>query len=128
MSAELSRVIKAFEENPITAGKASASDIAFARVLLRSFTPEQIDMGILLGAARKAGSMKNSEGLISRGDPIGFTAAVSGRIQSLAYFADPIKEAADLMTTSQFSEDYKRYLRDTVRRLSPKKLPASETA
>ena len=123
-SLNLETVLKIFEQSPVTSGKASVADVVTARLLLRSYTVEEIEFGILLGGARKATSLFNAE--MMSGDRMGASGAASGKIQSLAYFEGPISEAAQM--EGRRNEEYKRYLWQVLKRLTPKKEPVGVSA
>jgi hypothetical protein len=90
---EINRVILAFETSPVTTGKANGKDRDLARQLLSPYTPEQIENGITLATARRMCS-----------DP-----SEHSKVRSLAYFTDPIAEAAaDPNLTSEYLERCKR--------------------
>ena len=118
----ISQIVQAFESNPITSGKASASDRATARLLLKNFTVEQIKFGILLGSARKAQSISTN----LSGDPLGAAGDISGKVQSLKYFWEAIEEAAQIKLNN--TAEYARYLERAIQRAVPKKAPARVSA
>lgn len=96
------RVILAFEASPVTTGKANGKDRDLARQLLSPYTPEQIENGITLGTARKMCSEPSEH----------------SKVRSLAYFTDPIAEAAaDPNLTPEYLERCKR-LTDRLQRKS----------
>jgi hypothetical protein len=101
----LDRIARAFEASPVTTGKAKTSDRKTARDLLRTYTVDQIEYGILLAGARRVTSLL---GVDSSGRER-FTAPV----QSLAYFSNAIAEAAgDRNMTASYAD----YLRHTLRK------------
>lgn len=118
---ELSRIIRAFESNPVTKGKTSAADKAMARRLLLKYSVEEIELGILLGSARKAQSASTN---VSE-DTLGASSDISGQIKSLSYFVDVIHEVAGIKTN--YNSDYVRYLQHVLARLGAKKEPQSES-
>jgi hypothetical protein len=95
---ELARVVRAFEESPITTGKAKPNDRTIALELLARFTPEQIENGILLGGARRSTSAIDQP-------------ALRAKVHSLAYFVNAVEEAASCV-----DESYAWYLRHTLDR------------
>ena len=90
---DLQRVIRAFEESPVTKGKVSIADIDMARRLLGrnalGYTVTQVENGITLGTIRKMMSDRQhaKEGLIALSQ--------APKVQSLAYFEGAIEEAAN---------------------------------
>lgn len=99
------RVLKAFEQSPVTSGKAKACDRETARKLLRIFHVDQIEYGILLAGARRVNSFLtlDAEGREKS----------QARVQTLAYFANAIEEAT---TDPVLTASYAEYLRHTLRK------------
>jgi hypothetical protein len=96
---KLNFVLQAFEESPVTKDKAGPSDRAIARELLKVFSPEQIEYGILLATARRMTTEHFEHSL--------------AKVQSLAYFANAIEEAS---ADPNCSASYAQYLRHLVQR------------
>jgi len=113
----LERVLKAFIQSPVTSGKAKPCDRDTARKLLKDFTVEQIEYGILLAGSRRVSSFLSLD--------------VDGReksqanVQTLAYFANPIEEAAADPHT--FTASYAQYCRHTLRQWSKLQLSKAST-
>lgn len=101
----LTRIIEAFEQSPVTTGKAKGCDRETARKLLGTFTADQIEYGILLAGARRVSSF--------------YTLDAAGReksqakVQTFAYFENAIVEAA---TDPNMTASYADYLRHTLRK------------
>jgi hypothetical protein len=95
---DAARVLRAFEQSLITTGKAKPNDRTIALELLARFTPEQIENGILLGAARRSTSAIDQP-------------ALRAKVHSLAYFVNAVEEAASCV-----DESYAWYLRHTLDR------------
>jgi hypothetical protein len=112
---EVERVLRAFEESPLTKRKASAADRQIACDLLRVYHVEQIEYGILLAGARRLSSALSPEGQVT-----------GSEIQSMAYFKRAIDEiASDPM--GQYTPSYADHARQFIKRYA-KKLPQSEIA
>jgi len=109
-SSFVERVIRAFEQSPVTSGKAKRSDVDAARALLQAFSPEQIEYGILLASARRLSS--------------GLNELAADKVHTLAYFRGAIEEG---LADEPHAATYVEYLRRVVRRY-PKKQPQSEIA
>ena len=118
-SEQISQIIRAFEDSPVTVGKANLADRATAKRLLRLFTVEEIEYGILLGSARKVISLANAESF--SGDIIGVAQSASGVIQSLQYFKGSIEEAH---SDDKCNESYTGYLRQIVDKFTRAKAAA----
>ncbi len=101
----LARVIEAFEQSPVTTGKAKACDRESARKLLRTFTPDQIEYGILLAGARRVTSFYTLDAAGSE--------KPQAKVQTFAYFENAILEAA---TDDNMTASYADYLRHTLRK------------
>lgn len=97
-SEEVARVLRAFEQSPVTTGTAKSGDRAKARELLARYTAEEIEYGILLASARRSAS--------------GLDHGV--KVQTLAYFANAIQEVAE--DKSRCSPSYAQYLRHALNR------------
>jgi hypothetical protein len=108
---DLQRVQAAFEESPVTTGRATNEDIELARVLLESFSADQIELGILLGSTRRAASSQAND-------------SCRTPVRSLAYFQPVIREAA---TDEGLTASYQQYLRQSLDKYTRKKLPARAT-
>jgi len=77
---------------------------------------------------RKAMTMANAEAFSNAGDAIGVANAVSGKVQSLAYFVDAVNEA---VSDPHCDQGYKQYLQHALSRAltwNRKKDPKRETA
>jgi hypothetical protein len=101
------RVIRAFEESPITTGKAKQCDMETALELQKLFTPEQIEYGILLAGARRVKSSLDDVA-----------------VQTLAYFRGAIEEGTQ---DEPHASTYVQYLHQVLRRFA-RKQPQSATA
>lgn len=109
-NSQISRVLNAFEQSPVTTGKARQADVITARKLLRQHSLDKIIYGIMLGSARKAGSIVNAEREPHFEQYWGETGP---RVQSLAYFVDAILEAE---RDPQCNDSYARYLQHALER------------
>ncbi len=90
---DVEKVLTIFKTLPITTGKTNQKDRDTARTLLRSYSIEQIEGGLLLASARGNGIRK---------------------IQSLKYFIGAVAEAA---VDPNMSATYVDYLRSKVRKM-----------
>lgn len=115
-NALIARVLAAFECNPVTTGKSTAADVATARRLLRQYTPEEIEAGILLGSARKAGSLGNAA-QEPHSEQSCDASAAGPKVRSLAYFVDAILEAK---SDPNINPGYAQYLRHCLDRFQAK--------
>jgi hypothetical protein len=98
---EINQVIQVYESSPVTTGKAKAADRVTAGQLLKRFSVQQIDYGILLAGSRR---------LMSE---LCGNSSCAAQVQSLAYFANAIQEAS---TNPNMTASYAQYLRHTLRR------------
>ena len=96
---DVARVIRAFEQSPVTTGKAKATDDRKARELLDHYTVEQIECGILLGSMRRGAT-----------DP-----ELRAKVHNLAYFTNPIAEAAEDKLTPFHAQLFRNTLNRILR-------------
>jgi hypothetical protein len=89
---DVEKILSVYKFSPATAGRVSPKDRDTAADLLKSFSVEQIEVGILLASARRNGN---------------------GKISSLAYFRDAIAESA---VDPNMTGEYVEYLRRTIKK------------
>jgi hypothetical protein len=106
-TSDLERVLRAFEQSPVTTGKAKLCDRATARELLKQFTPEVIEYGILLAGARRTNSFHTLD--------LAGQEKSQAKVQTLAYFANAIQEVA---TDPNMTASYAQYLRHKLRQFA----------
>ena len=92
---DVGRVIRAFEQSPVTSGKAKVSDWSIARQLLETWSLEQIEYVILLASARRLAS------------------EIPGEVASMAYFSEALQEPD---VVKDCSASYTDYLRSVIAR------------
>jgi hypothetical protein len=96
---------------------------------LKRYTVEEIEYGILLGSARKSGSILNAMGAVGGNSDLPdcqhVDETVTGQtIHSLSYFVDAIVEATSEGPGREvFSTGYAQYLEHVLRRF-PRQLEA----
>ncbi len=91
----LKRVIRAFEQSPVTNGKAKPCDWSIAQQLLELWSPKQIEYVILLATARRLASQ------------------ILGKVASMAYFSEALQEPG---VAKDCSASYTDYLRSVIAR------------
>jgi hypothetical protein len=89
---DVEKILSILKSSPATTGRVSPKDRDIAAELLKSFSVEQIEVGILLASARRNGN---------------------GKINSLAYFKDAIAESA---VDPNMTGEYVEYLRRTIKK------------